>query len=1582
MSRPRSKPSSGDRRTWRRGPARKPQGAKPIRPLRWLFTALVLVLIAAFAVIVYPILRRERHLVAIAIWATDQLAVEPLPYAREDVDALSGVPDVKFLGSLGLQDEASFGSLGNQLRDIVGRRDDLLALYLAAHGLTEGDQAFIVCSDFLRTPEGGRFPVRDLFEQLAECPAKLKLLILDAGRLGYEPRLGMVANEFPRLVERELAAMPEQELWVLLSAGPLQRTAVAHPRRQTLFGHSVADALRGAADREPQDRYVTLYEAFAHVHNECTRWFGADSPARHTPLLMKAGRGVVQPSRDGQGGDFHRLVWVGKPTTPPTGGSEGEATGQPAPPTDKPPTTGTGDGSSPADAVAGGPAADAGAAADSPGATAEKPAAEASAAAAGTTGEADATDAADGTRRLLALLNEAWSLRDELQASAAEPRRSPVHFAPHVWRELNAMLLWYEQRARAGRPFQPFDSLPDSPDAGMDRLVGGLASLCEDLRSLRRRWQGQAADVSDLRNDVARRLDRLWQQAATSAAQAAAGAGPALPEVVRVREAAYETNRMVFQAVDYVRWHAVASLAAQESLPVFSDLCKYLEALDRCQQRLDSLRQYPLESDDLSMLTGMRQQFEDLVAMRDRLDQMLQARTADSLSKLASSWSQLQIENDLQTPLLPAARRSELLQRLLAASETAGPSRGTADAADARIAADRRRGQRVLERLTAESLLIRLADADAAKELEIRLGPLRDALAASVWDENSFWSECGKLGSFLQTFYKNLPQRSEYRILHLVDPRDAVRVAATPPLFDFDLVVRIRPQLRLSGPQQQPLRGNQPQTVTVELSGNQRELVARSPSLQYDRRLVEVVSGPQEGPVQAESGWFRKSLSWQVVAKMNQEQANTVETPLSLSVQWNDGSGAQQIAHDVLLTLPQPNRVDLEVRRAGATVPRADDATGLQLDLFPNRMTAYQFTLVNRSGVERNVDVSLYAIPQRFAGRTAPGSLDTALRRAVLDSATGTVDADLIARTAAPVALPADPERRTPINLAHPAAAAAPAPKPEADAPPVAPTLPPAFEGSRRQPGHVVRYPRRPVDRRRLAQVDRLESDRTAAVPGRRSGLRLPTAWHPGTSAGQGFRRRRTAGSAARDAGRGPLARYARADPRGRHEAVAGETGRLAGAGRVVRGGPGRRPEAACHAGGRRISARLGLRSRLFAASAGRQQSPPRQRHPPHRPPHPHQPVGGARLPLRIPLFPIRRLAASAAAARGRWRSGAAHAGACRARRVRLHPRAVPRAENGLRGRRAGRRFPGSRSSHRGPGGRQPESGSGLLRRPQRSRALDHGGRSGPAAVRDQGERLLGFAGPRRDRERADLSAVAVAAAGNRRGRRPRADRPGFRAAGGRAGTDPVGPHGRIAAETARGIQAPRQQPLVARVEVQDRSGIQAAEYELVDPASGRKTLQTPKIHRPQPGSSSDERHVLDLPLDTKELTLDRYRLLLRVRDLAGHDSQLATADIEFAAVAPPMVKGVIKGVLRLGANQTPVRGTTFKVTLESPDRSVRPVPVAADGSFMVTDLMPGEYNLTAQGTAMNRIVVGKLEGVQPSPPNEARLVTLVVDFP
>ncbi|MCL4204343.1 MAG: hypothetical protein KJ000_17810 [Pirellulaceae bacterium] len=1583
MSRPRSKSSSGDRRTWRRGPARTPEAKSRIRPLRWMFTGLVLVLIVAFAVIVFPILRRQRHLVAIAIWATDQLAVEPLPYAREDVDGLSSVPDVQFLGSLGLQDQASFGSLGNQLRDVVGGRDDLLALYLAAHGVTEGDQAFVVCSDFLRTPEGGRFPVRDLFGQLAESPAKLKLLILDAGRLGYEPRLGIVANEFPRLVEQELAAMPEQELWVLLSAAPLQRTAAAHPRRQSLFGYSVADALRGAADREPQDRYVTLFETYVHVDNECTRWFGADSPARHTPLLMKAGRGVVSPSRDGQGDDAHRLVWVGKPT----GGADDKSTEKPNEPPDKPPAAESNDGTPSADAVAASPKSEtataAGAEKDSPDATVEKNQAEPTTAAPGTTGEggeggkAGAGGATDGSRRLLALLNEAWLLRDELQVSAAEPRRSPVHFAPHVWRELNALLLSYEQRARAGRPFQPLDSLPGSPDVGMDRLLGGLESLCEDLRALRRRWQGQAADVLDLRNDVARRLDRLWQQAGASTADSSA-AGPALPEVVRVRDAAYGTNRMVFQAVDYVRWHAVASMTAYETSPLFGDLCKYLESLGRYQQRLDDLRQYPLESDNLASLTGVRQQFEDLVAMRDRLDQMLQARTADSLSKLASSGSQLQIENDLQTPLLPAARRNELLQRLL---EAPAPAAALTGIADARIAADRRRCQRVLERLTVESLLIRLADADAAKELEIRLGPLRDVLSGSAWDENSFWLECRKLGSFLQTFYKNLPQRSEYRVLHLVDPRDAVRVAAAPPGFAFDLEVRIRPQLRLSGPQQQPLRSSQPQTVTVELSGNQRELIARPPSLQFDRRLLDVVGGPQEGSVQAESGWFRKSVSWQVVAKMNQEQANAVETLLSLSVQWNDGSGPQQITHDVLMTLPQPNRVDLEVRRAGASVPRTDDATGLQLDLFPNRSTAFQFTLVNRSGVERNVDVSLYAVSQRYAGRTAPGNLDNTLRRAVLDSITGTVDADLIARTAAPVALPADPERRTPINLAHPAAAAAPAPKPEPDAPPVAPTLPPAFEGADISLGMlcVIRDVQSPdvvwykwigwkvIEPRRFLDAE-------VGYDYQRLGVRVRLRGKDFDGDGQA------------DLPRGTPVEVRWLDTLG--QIPAGATKQLQG----------------------KLDASKEF-VELFAAIPADDQKRlvtlavdgyPRGLV--YEVPCLQQPPVGSGLRLGSDIRRTdRRIRINRLVAPGfpyefhfspyvDWPlqppPPAADGGAAPPTPVRVMPGEFVFVPAPCRELRVDFETDAPVDAFRDPDHRiEVRVGDSLS--PALAFFDDRSATARLATVGDRG--LLQFETTVSDYS---VSLDPGAIENVRTFLRLQLRLPGIGEAEDRAriALDSEPPlvqqvqvlsarTGALLPKRQGAFQAPRQQPLIARVEVQDLSGIQVAEYELVDPASGRKTLQTPKTHRPQPSGSSDEQHVFDLPLDTKELTLDRYRLLLRIRDLAGHDSQLATADIEFAAAAPAAVKGVIKGVLRFGANQNPVRGTTFKVTLESPDRSVRNVPVASDGSFTVPDLMPGAYNLAAQGTVMNRVVVGKLEGVQPSPPSEARPVTLAVDY-
>ena len=242
----------------------------------------------------------------------------PIPYVHEDAERLLNLASVKPHGSLGLQHASSLATLGGQLGKLGLARPDGLLLYLGAHGLAVDDQAFLVCSNFVgpSNPERGRYPLREVLSQVADCPAAFRLVVLNGGRLDYDPRLGLVAAEFPRAVERELRGLPAQELWVLLPGGLLERAAVVHPHRQSVFGLAIAEALEGRADLWPKDGEVSVSELYTYVRHRCSSWFAPDSGCGQTPLLMKAHVGLVPGVGAGHGADRQILVRVPRPLRP------------------------------------------------------------------------------------------------------------------------------------------------------------------------------------------------------------------------------------------------------------------------------------------------------------------------------------------------------------------------------------------------------------------------------------------------------------------------------------------------------------------------------------------------------------------------------------------------------------------------------------------------------------------------------------------------------------------------------------------------------------------------------------------------------------------------------------------------------------------------------------------------------------------------------------------------------------------------------------------------------------------------------------------------------------------------------------------------------------------------------------------------------------------------------------------------------------------------------------------------------------------------------------------------------------------
>ncbi|MCE9605181.1 MAG: carboxypeptidase regulatory-like domain-containing protein [Planctomycetia bacterium] len=107
--------------------------------------------------------------------------------------------------------------------------------------------------------------------------------------------IGVVVNEFPRLLRDEVERTDDPNLWVLSDCAPLERGHLATLVRQTIFGHFSSRALQGEADSNA-DRLLDIGELFRFVQANVAHWV-ADATAgvaRQTPMLL-CGRALKEP---------------------------------------------------------------------------------------------------------------------------------------------------------------------------------------------------------------------------------------------------------------------------------------------------------------------------------------------------------------------------------------------------------------------------------------------------------------------------------------------------------------------------------------------------------------------------------------------------------------------------------------------------------------------------------------------------------------------------------------------------------------------------------------------------------------------------------------------------------------------------------------------------------------------------------------------------------------------------------------------------------------------------------------------------------------------------------------------------------------------------------------------------------------------------------------------------------------------------------------------------------------------------------------------------------------------------------------
>ena len=263
------------------------------------FVLLLLVCALAVAGVVTAMMfgvRSVPHPRFTALWVTEHQAgaLPPRNLAERDRDAFR---DGRYFDPPIPADEASLETHTFQQRLAALRsvsRYETVVLYLSAYAQTRSvdntAEILVLPANADLAQTNSSVPFRDVLQALKDCPAWHKLLILDLLPPPTDPRLGLLVQDVPALVQSQLNDSADPARLVLCSCSPGQTPLYSEDQRRSVFSYYVEEGLRGGAEGFNPDGkrngQVSARELGEFVRARVDRWAWRNRHVHQTPLLI------------------------------------------------------------------------------------------------------------------------------------------------------------------------------------------------------------------------------------------------------------------------------------------------------------------------------------------------------------------------------------------------------------------------------------------------------------------------------------------------------------------------------------------------------------------------------------------------------------------------------------------------------------------------------------------------------------------------------------------------------------------------------------------------------------------------------------------------------------------------------------------------------------------------------------------------------------------------------------------------------------------------------------------------------------------------------------------------------------------------------------------------------------------------------------------------------------------------------------------------------------------------------------------------------------------------------------------------
>ncbi|QDU61523.1 hypothetical protein Pan216_23840 [Planctomycetes bacterium Pan216] len=182
--------------------------------------------------------------------------------------------------------------------------NDTVVVYLSTHGISGPSGAYLLTSEASPTTQAGRYPLRTLLESMATCPAKNKMLVLDATKVDTDLDIGLLGNDFVDWLKHDLAEIEEKakaspelvgNLCVCCSSGEGERAWSSYSLGHSIFGLTMAYCLQGGPeanlpdDQGERDQVLTANEILEFANGRVTAWAAKYRKADQQPFATLIG---------------------------------------------------------------------------------------------------------------------------------------------------------------------------------------------------------------------------------------------------------------------------------------------------------------------------------------------------------------------------------------------------------------------------------------------------------------------------------------------------------------------------------------------------------------------------------------------------------------------------------------------------------------------------------------------------------------------------------------------------------------------------------------------------------------------------------------------------------------------------------------------------------------------------------------------------------------------------------------------------------------------------------------------------------------------------------------------------------------------------------------------------------------------------------------------------------------------------------------------------------------------------------------------------------------------------------------------